>query len=1238
MGDFGIAGRRLHLRLFLEGIEMPIISASVQMALNSPATCSIQVVPSDAVLELKPRTLVHVFYWDEYQDQEERPPPPGKPLTADEKEAQEFASESIFDSGLDRDKIKKAQAKTAPVQASAVPQISENPLRGYKLLFGGEVVGVAVGKTPMSRQTVLQCLDWSSYWDTCYQMMISWGPNGNFLTEHSNMWAGGSNLFDDILNSHSAVLHGLLENGAKHGPKTDGLQGVRGLAGGIIRVLEAMGGVPNHTKGVNDFFAVGELMRHLTQQITAEPSDDTALKLFSNKAFWAWLDRGGASLGELVTFRDLMRLFFQWVYYEVVPVSCPMYVPARPPVLRQKARTFNVTVSSGAANTLNGARDFAERRVLAAQKKDSLGLFAVDVDGQEKILRSMRNGLLLSGAKKALQRAHVKVQNVQQRMANFKGEVGRERVLTGLGGQSTTEDAAHPSTEWGYFQRQWEGVVKDIEEALKASGETVRQGPKYNKRDLPRLQTQIFRPDCFFAAPPKCNVFFPDQYTQFSYQRSFLQEPTRLRLQTEWAFIGKDALLGTFHYAPSLKFIKENAQKQGQRSLRGLLPWEKYTGVLPKFESIHEVNFVANKVQRDLDKRLVWEGKSYSQRAANFNFFKYRFAARSAEVTARFSPQVAVGFPGLVIERPFVVDREQIEARLKAAGVEGVDLANQSIVDAIGVLGEALEAPTQYLGMIQSVSHTVDQGGGTTQASMSHARTHRLADDDFLDAFAKAVKDEINTETVATLYDVQRLLDAGDYQKLAYLVRLTSQDIEAQMVIMDAQEQQKKNALLEPDFPTDERPLYGPEPQKAKLQQLGAVISAGDAGLPKPVKSKTDKTTDGYRGMTREEQLRGTGTTILVPERAGKIKVGDKKGPNGGVIRQIQVLGDAVVKLVRAPHGGLSEVRKTVTVEKAWLINRSKAVVVKEKKRVPEFQKTERELFAWRQLVVYEDVKGKKKMRDLPIEEALRPPWFAPIYSNLFIGDHVYQPFFGCGSVVDESVFRIFDEFVVQGASDDPSITKKTINQKVEIVSSPTSGVKGERAIGPFNVTKATRKVSVNVQGPSRRQKLLEQVKGANGDPKEIAKVLEKFTGSLENLLSLPSIEQSVDILAYLYGETKRLGLDVHRFVADYTHRPIATLEDIFGSDDLEYAMKDGKLTRVKGTPGFHSTSVGDLEDLHGLADDPDKPLHHLYDGTGKSSPIDKSLDPRPDRRRQVLAYAEDLFAGRGSLGVGLLG
>ena len=57
-------GHKLDLRLFIEGVEVPVIGASVNLAPNTPVAASIQVIATDKVHFLYPRTLVHLFFYD----------------------------------------------------------------------------------------------------------------------------------------------------------------------------------------------------------------------------------------------------------------------------------------------------------------------------------------------------------------------------------------------------------------------------------------------------------------------------------------------------------------------------------------------------------------------------------------------------------------------------------------------------------------------------------------------------------------------------------------------------------------------------------------------------------------------------------------------------------------------------------------------------------------------------------------------------------------------------------------------------------------------------------------------------------------------------------------------------------------------------------------------------------------------------------------------------------------------
>ena len=119
------AGQRLGLRLFLEGIEVPCVSAQVQIGINAPATAAIQVVPSDRIAELKARTMVHLFTWDYTKDHEPIPIPPDPERVAESH-------------GVTVDEAKQIIADNPDLFATEI----QNEMRGYQLLFSGEVIGV----------------------------------------------------------------------------------------------------------------------------------------------------------------------------------------------------------------------------------------------------------------------------------------------------------------------------------------------------------------------------------------------------------------------------------------------------------------------------------------------------------------------------------------------------------------------------------------------------------------------------------------------------------------------------------------------------------------------------------------------------------------------------------------------------------------------------------------------------------------------------------------------------------------------------------------------------------------------------------------------------------------------------------------------------------------------------------------------------------------------------------------
>jgi hypothetical protein len=1158
------SGQQLGLRLFLEGIEVPVVAAQVQVNINAPATAAVQIVPSDRILELKARTMIHLFFWDYSQDLPGRgeaiPPAAGDPPPPS------------FDDAVDP------------------------TLQNYKLLFSGEVIGISVVKTPSGRQSILQCADFSTYWDTTYQFFISYGPHGNFLTQSSAVWAGGASLFNDIIDGHTSVMNDYL----RRSPKTPGLQDVKGLMGGIISLLEVMGGVPNHLHGVNDFFTIAELKNHLLQQIAAEQNDDTAQRLFDSKAFMEWLNRGISSLGQLTTFRDMLKLLFQFVYYETVPNPSPLYVPRDP----SKKRVREVTTVFP-DKTRESLEDLLRRSSLMA------GDASFNVD----ITVSGNNTINATPDHRAQAKDVLKGVNAAKATKNI--PAGVVRALNRAALNLDTIAKSPTSTPEGQLRRGWRLASNAIGEAIEVGGfgtvvTTKQRKIEKTKPKVDRLLTQIFRPDCFFAAPPRCNVLFPEQYTQFSFSRNFLQEVTRLRLTTGWIFgTTADGLLANHHFAPSTKSIRDLAKKQGNNGIRALLPWEKFSGILPKFETCSEINYIAGRSERKLGinkSNIQGAANDYAQRAANFNYMKYRFASRSCEISSKFNPFVVCGFPAVVISQPFSPTQADLDKAVAEVNSTTTDkkITSDDVSDHIREIARAAKAPTQYLGMVAGMAHNVDQQGGSTSITLTHARTHRVTDDDFLSIFSKEVS-KTSRRVIFTVLDAEQALQKGDWKTVDLLIKATPQDIPEQMnKTLQEEKAARETPESEDDVDLGDRPTGLPtvgDVAPLSFVLLNPILPSQETQ--KAVIVQSDVTTpDGratLRGKVATTRLKGSRQIILEPDPySSKLKVGSK-GPKGGKIVQIQCFNDSVLKVSGAdinkapsqkPKGSQAGTTDEGTEVTETATSRGKqAPSIKTGKRFP----SNKIFFMWRKIAIYEeDVTdtGTAFEKLIPAEEAIRPPWFSPLYSNWLIGDNIYRPFFGTGSVVDQALF-----------------------------STPSGS-------GTFGTSR------------EKQNDILAKIQDAQGDNKKISEILEDAKAS--SLSDVPDIESSVDVLAYVYGEIRRMGLDVHRFVQDYVYRPIATMEDIFGTKDLEYQLNSAgtSLTLVSGTPGFHSTAVLPPplgQGLLGLLDNPDIALPRLRE-KGKKSPVSKDLDPRPDRRAKVQAYVDELQGGAGTLGIGLSG
>lgn len=1002
----------LRLRLFAEGVELPIISASIQLSVNAVAVASLQVVPLDSLKYLKPKTMIHVFYFDWTNEEDITDP---------------------------------------------------NDYSRYNLIFSGETSGISYMKSSLGRSAVIQCADFTNTWTKAYQYMITYGPDGNFLTPSASNYAAGTNKFDNIIDGHLGVLGRYLNSQ----PKSPGFRNIKGLLGGILTLIEQFGGVVGHQKGVLDTFTVAELKNKTMQQIAAEDNDNTAQKIFDAKEFYEWLEIGLANMGELCTLWDMIKLLFQYIYYESAPVCAPYYVPGTPSDKFQDSEKINKILEEVLVS-LYYTNDFDNLKLRSINAVKNLQL----INSYQALSTKQLNSI--------------------------------EKAVSSL--NKLVEETSFSKTA----QELLASAKNNVNAAI-----TKLDKIEAKKIEVERLNTVVMKPECYFVAAPRCSVLFPEHNTQFTWNRNTDQEPTRLRLQSGMVFnIDEEKLFADFSYAPSGKEIAAIAKEQDLQGRRSaVLPWEKFSGIIPKFEYIQDINYVANKAQKDLQKNIQGLAKSYKQKAANFNFYKYRFMARTMSGSCRFNPYLVVGFPLVVIDKPFLVDREKLIDIALQNNTTIDKISTQDIVDNIKNFAEALKAPDQYIGYANTITHLIGQDGATTSFSCTHARSHRLNGDDFLQIYKNAASEGKGTVVTKTLLDADVLVKKGDRKSLQLLIDLTPQTVVTTTVTQATATNTNSILDLTLDEATTQLNEVKPRP---KLSISGYDVIAPNFRQPPLVEVGE------YIAETQITELNGA--SIKTPVKYGKLSIG-KKGPNGN-ISTIRVLNDLI---------------KKIEIEG-------------------------KSYYVWSSILLYEEQLNAKILASIPIEEVLRPTWFSSNYSNLKIGEQIYDKFFGCGSVVDELVYKNAQGLSIQGGGKNRFDTLDKLTKSQDLV----------------------------------------------GDIENLSQT---------NLTQIPSMESAIDVLAFQYGEVIKQGLDVNRFVDDYTKRPIATMVDVLGSEDLQLTPVGNDLKVVSGTLGFHSVAVSGYGDLIGLLSDPSLPLANRVE----KSTLPKGIDPRPERKAAVQKYLEEL-------------
>lgn len=269
----GMVAERLNLRLFIDGIEVPVVGAKCTFSEGAPASAEVQVVATDQVYDLTPRSFVTLFVYDNFDYVDD-------PATGE------------------RNALR----------------IGPHDLRRWKLLFSGELVAVSMSKQSGSRAASLTCVDTTNYWDFIKQQYINFRSGGVELFE-----AAFLGIKQDRLKFFDVVTQGVHSKLYTWLTQSKNSKGEPSLYLGIQRLLREM------YFSVNDFYAEAFNRLRIGDTIVGLEEDETAANLFSLQFFEKFIKNQVGGAGGMITARQLVNSLLGPVFHTYVTVPFPKF-------------------------------------------------------------------------------------------------------------------------------------------------------------------------------------------------------------------------------------------------------------------------------------------------------------------------------------------------------------------------------------------------------------------------------------------------------------------------------------------------------------------------------------------------------------------------------------------------------------------------------------------------------------------------------------------------------------------------------------------------------------------------------------------------------------------------------------------------------------------------------------------------------------------------------------------------
>lgn len=186
----------------------------------------------------------------------------------------------------------------------------------------------------------------------------------------------------------------------------------------------------------------------------------------------------------------------------------------------------------------------------------------------------------------------------------------------------------------------------------------------------------VFKPNFYMMPPPACNIFYPDEYSSFSYSRMFFEEPTRLIYQPQMpSVLGGQGFTLEHVYEPN-SFEEFMLGKEPTEVGDGALQVPENPGAYgdPDESDAKETNQGAKREPQFLTNEELMRGilmnregmapaatllrgildkeqqTTIGRGIANYLFFKKRFQSRQLQISSQLKLSVVPGFTCLVVD------------------------------------------------------------------------------------------------------------------------------------------------------------------------------------------------------------------------------------------------------------------------------------------------------------------------------------------------------------------------------------------------------------------------------------------------------------------------------------------------------------------------------------------------------------------------------------------------------------